>query len=349
MFALRIARTCPSISLTKELPMSSLPLKIGDNVAQRFEGTQLSRLTKEREAQHFSPAQELSKKTVILFSVPGAFTTVCTDHLHQLAQKVEAFQKLDASVYCISADNRDVVHAWATAHDENHPNTPSAHQIQFIPDYNRKLVELAGLPVHLGPPRDLGTVWPRAVFTIMDGIIRDVQQEVELKDLKVTHPDHVLKRLDTYKSQINKHADTIKEHTDLYPQYERLQLRVYNNTNNTDFASTYSLEELPELSEKVDGLKRELARLKGEEEAFKEKALQYKDLYIQKKREKERGLITHLYGPGATWNFQELEKTLNTESETIENIIQTEPGLLRNMRQLGLDSGAIKPRLMFGV
>lgn len=113
----------------------------------------------------------LGSGTVVLFSVPGAFTPTC--HLNHLPGYVSSADDLKAAgadkVICATVNDHHVVKAWAEA-------TGALGRVDFIAD------GLGKLAVALGLERDLsggglGLRFGRASVLIRDGKVVLVNQE----------------------------------------------------------------------------------------------------------------------------------------------------------------------------
>eukprot|EP01055_Gregarina_sp_Pseudo9_P002226 Gregarina_sp_Pseudo_9__2225@NODE_2564_length_952_cov_2534_740416_g2351_i0_p1_GENE_NODE_2564_length_952_cov_2534_740416_g2351_i0NODE_2564_length_952_cov_2534_740416_g2351_i0_p1_ORF_typecomplete_len244_score33_96Redoxin/PF08534_10/2_5e30Redoxin/PF08534_10/2_9e03AhpCTSA/PF00578_21/9_9e13AhpCTSA/PF00578_21/2_1e03Glutaredoxin/PF00462_24/2_5e03Glutaredoxin/PF00462_24/1_6e11GST_N_3/PF13417_6/2_7e05DUF836/PF05768_14/0_0067GST_N_4/PF17172_4/0_065GST_N_2/PF13409_6/0_16DUF3945/PF13101_6/0_58DUF3945/PF13101 len=74
-------------------------------------------------------------KTVVFFSLPGAFTPTCsTSHLPRYDELAPAFKKAGVdTIYCVSVNDSFVMNAWA----QHHQST----QVTMIPDGNGEFTE----------------------------------------------------------------------------------------------------------------------------------------------------------------------------------------------------------------
>jgi len=116
-------------------------------------------------------AEVLGSGTVVLFSVPGAFTPTC--HLNHLPGYVAAADQLKAAgvdrIVCATANDHHVVKAWAEA-------TGAIGTIDFIAD------GLAKLAIELGVERDLsggglGIRFGRTSMLIRNGVVEKLNLE----------------------------------------------------------------------------------------------------------------------------------------------------------------------------
>ena len=82
-----------------------------------------------------------ANKTVIVFSLPGAFTPTCSStHVPRFNQLAPTFKKLGVDdIVCMSVNDGFVMNAWKE--DEQ------AHNLTFIPDGNGEFTEKMGLLV----------------------------------------------------------------------------------------------------------------------------------------------------------------------------------------------------------
>ncbi|MFT5759205.1 MAG: glutaredoxin-like protein [Alteromonadaceae bacterium] len=107
----------------QQVPSVTFPLRNGDDWAQR------------------TTAEIFEHKTVVLFSLPGAFTPTCSSsHLpryDELAAKF--FTNGVDEIVCLSVNDTFVMNAWAAAQ-----NTKN---ISFLPDGNGEFTEAMGLLV----------------------------------------------------------------------------------------------------------------------------------------------------------------------------------------------------------
>lgn len=80
-----------------------------------------------------------SKRKVILFSVPGAFTPTCSNnHLPGFIQSLEAFKQLNIdAVACTAVNDSFVMHAWG--------ESAGADNIDMLADGNGSFVRSIGL------------------------------------------------------------------------------------------------------------------------------------------------------------------------------------------------------------
>lgn len=113
----------------------------------------------------------LGTGTVVMFTVPGAFTPVC--HLNHLPGYLEAAEQFKAAgvnkIVCAAANDHHVVKAWAESNG-------ALKSIEFIAD------GVAALAKALGLERDLteggmGIRFGRHALIIVDGVVKRVASE----------------------------------------------------------------------------------------------------------------------------------------------------------------------------
>lgn len=116
-------------------------------------------------------ADVLGTGTVVMFTLPGAFTPTC--QLNHLPGYLAAIDKFKAAgvdkVVCATANDHHVVKAWAES-------TGARDKIEFIAD------GLAKLATELGLQRDLssgglGIRFGRHALIVVDGVVRHVATE----------------------------------------------------------------------------------------------------------------------------------------------------------------------------
>ncbi|WP_338722603.1 peroxiredoxin [Devosia sp. XK-2] len=107
----------------------------------------------------------LGQGTVVLFSVPGAFTPTC--HVNHLPGFVANAAKMRASgvdrIVCAATNDHHVMKAWAEA-------TNALDDIVFLADGNTALAQALGLDKDMSGT-GLGRRFARAAMIIRDGIV----------------------------------------------------------------------------------------------------------------------------------------------------------------------------------
>ena len=127
-------------------------------------------------------------KTVVVFSLPGAYTPTCsTTHLPRFNELAPTLSKNGVDeIYCLSVNDTFVMNAWAA---EQH-----AENIKFIPDGNGEFSEKMGMLVE---KQDLGfgkRSW-RYSMLVKDGVIDKmfIEPEKPGDPFEVSDADTMLK------------------------------------------------------------------------------------------------------------------------------------------------------------
>jgi glutaredoxin/glutathione-dependent peroxiredoxin len=111
-------------------------------------------------------------KTVVLFSVPGAFTPTCHNrHLPgYLAQHDALKAKGVATIACLAVNDEHVVRAWAAAN-------AVGDRILMLSDGNADFARTLGLDADMSK-FGLGTRARRASLVVEDGVVKTINLEV---------------------------------------------------------------------------------------------------------------------------------------------------------------------------
>ncbi|QQR38153.1 peroxiredoxin [Devosia rhizoryzae] len=107
----------------------------------------------------------LGQGTVVLFSVPGAFTPTC--HVNHLPSFVSNAAKLEAAgvsrIVCVATNDHHVMKAWAEASD-------ALDTVDFIADGNADLARALGLDKDFAK-FGMGVRYARAAMIIKNGVV----------------------------------------------------------------------------------------------------------------------------------------------------------------------------------
>jgi glutathione-dependent peroxiredoxin len=135
--------------------------------------------------------QLFAGKTVIVFSLPGAFTPTCSStHLPRYNELQPVFTKLGVDeILCVSVNDTFVMNAWK--------DDQKAEKITFIPDGNGEFTEGMGMLVG---KEDLGfgkRSW-RYSMLVKDGVVEKmfIEPNEPGDPFKVSDADTMLKYLD---------------------------------------------------------------------------------------------------------------------------------------------------------
>ena len=104
-------------------------------------------------------------KKIVVFSLPGAFTPVCSStHLPGYEAKYEEFKKLGVGeIYCVSVNDAFVMKSWADKHD--------VKKVKMLPDGNAHFTKSTGMLVK---KENLGfgdRSWRYSMY-VEDGVIK---------------------------------------------------------------------------------------------------------------------------------------------------------------------------------
>ena len=141
-----------------------------------------------------------SKKNVILFSLPGAFTPTCsTFQLPDFDKLYDEFSKLGIDeIYCISVNDSFVMNAWAKHHN--------IEKIKVIPDGNGEFTRKMGMLVN---KNNLGfgqRSWRYAVLVnnceIVESFIeKGFEDDCDDDPYEASSPQNILNFLKDHKKQ----------------------------------------------------------------------------------------------------------------------------------------------------
>ena len=130
-------------------------------------------------------------KRCILFSLPGAFTPICSNQMLPNYEKLhKAFKEMGIDqIYCMSVNDSFVMNAWAA--DQKLKN------IKVIPDGNCTFTDKIGMGVMKEEPGFGRRSW-RYSAIINDGVVEKVFEEAGKGDntkgdpYEVSSPEHML-------------------------------------------------------------------------------------------------------------------------------------------------------------
>ncbi|MBL4679396.1 MAG: glutathione peroxidase [Pseudomonadales bacterium] len=128
-----------------------------------------------------------ASRTVIVFSLPGAFTPTCSGtHLPRYEELAPTFRQEGVDeIVCISVNDGFIMHAWA--------NDQALNNIRLLPDGNGEFTDKMGMLVD---KRDLGfgsRSW-RYSMLVKDGVIEKmfIEPDVEGDPFSVSDADTML-------------------------------------------------------------------------------------------------------------------------------------------------------------
>jgi glutaredoxin/glutathione-dependent peroxiredoxin len=133
-------------------------------------------------------AELFSGKTVLLFSVPGAFTPTCSaKHLPGFVQNAAALKaKGIDTVACIAVNDVFVMNAWGK-------DQGAGDAVMMLADGNGDFSKAVGLTMD-GSKFGMGTRGQRFSFIAKDGVVTQLNVEAP-GEFKVSSAEHALSQL----------------------------------------------------------------------------------------------------------------------------------------------------------
>jgi glutaredoxin/glutathione-dependent peroxiredoxin len=127
-------------------------------------------------------------KTVLLFSVPGAFTPTCSaKHLPGFVQNAEALKaKGIDTIACIAVNDVFVMNAWGK-------DQSAGDKVLMLADGNGDFSKAVGLTMD-GSKFGMGTRGQRFSFVAKDGLVTQLNVEAP-GEFKVSSAEHALSQL----------------------------------------------------------------------------------------------------------------------------------------------------------
>ena len=119
--------------------------------------------------QDLSTDSVFAGKKVVLFSVPGAFTPVCSaQHLPGFVQHLPQFKAQGVEVACLAVNDPFVMKAWGEAH--------KAGGVTLLPDGNATFTKALGLEMD-ATAKGLGIRGQRFALYAENGIVKSLAVE----------------------------------------------------------------------------------------------------------------------------------------------------------------------------
>jgi glutaredoxin/glutathione-dependent peroxiredoxin len=118
-----------------------------------------------------NPAELFAGKKVVVFSLPGAFTSTCsTKHLPGFVAKVPELKAKGVDlVACLSVNDGAVMQAWAEAHG-------ALGKLVMLADGNAEFTKALGIEVDLTKAQ-MGLRARRGLLTFTDGKLTSIEME----------------------------------------------------------------------------------------------------------------------------------------------------------------------------
>jgi glutaredoxin/glutathione-dependent peroxiredoxin len=136
---------------------------------QKLPSVTIKRTTGNPGGEEVDPSALFAGKTVIMFSLPGAFTPTCS--AKHLPGYVARYDELRAKgvdlIACLSVNDVFVMQAWADEHK-------AAGKVEMLADGAAAFSKALGIEFDIP---HMGTRARRGVFTIVDGVVKTVELE----------------------------------------------------------------------------------------------------------------------------------------------------------------------------
>jgi peroxiredoxin (alkyl hydroperoxide reductase subunit C) len=139
-------------------------------VGQKVPSVTIKQATPEG-ASDVDPAALFAGKKVVLFSLPGAFTSTCsTKHLPSYVRELPQLRAKGVDIVaCLSVNDAWVMKAWAEQHD-------ALGKIVMLADGSAQFSKALGIELDLTKAQ-MGMRCGRGVFVIEDGTVKSVEME----------------------------------------------------------------------------------------------------------------------------------------------------------------------------
>jgi peroxiredoxin (alkyl hydroperoxide reductase subunit C) len=117
------------------------------------------------------PAALFAGKTVVMFSLPGAFTPVCSkEHLPGYVARYDELRAKGIDlIACLSVNDAHVMRAWGESQE-------ALGKIVMLADGNAAFTKALGIEVDLSAPH-MGVRARRGLLTIKDGVVQSIDME----------------------------------------------------------------------------------------------------------------------------------------------------------------------------
>jgi peroxiredoxin len=157
------------------------------NVGDRVPSGTLKQMTKDGPS-NVTTDQLFAGKTVVLFSVPGAFTPTChAKHLPGFVEKYDQFKAKGVdTVACLAVNDVFVMDAWGKA-------SGVGEKIAMLADGNAEFTKALGLELDASG-FGMGTRGKRFALVVKDGVVKQLNVE-SAGEFRVSAADHVLGQL----------------------------------------------------------------------------------------------------------------------------------------------------------
>ena len=127
-------------------------------------------------------------KTVVLFGIPAAFSSTCTQtHMPSFSKKMDTLKAQGIEVMCTAVNDPFVLGAWAR-HTQAHP------EIVLLSDWNAEFAKTLGLTMD-GSDAGLGTRSARYSMIVENGIVTHLNLEPNSVECTVSSGDAIFPNL----------------------------------------------------------------------------------------------------------------------------------------------------------
>ena len=140
------------------------------------------------DAEKVDVAAALRGKTVVVFGLPGAFTSTCSGkHVPGYLARLDALKRKGVDeVWCVSVNDGETMAAWAHG-------LGALGKIRFLGDGNGELTKELGLERDLTAD-GMGIRMKRCSFLVVDGVVQKAHVEAPGK-FEVSDADTMLREL----------------------------------------------------------------------------------------------------------------------------------------------------------
>ena len=129
----------------------------------------------------------LGKNKIVIFGLPGAFTTTCSKfHLPSFINNADKIRdKGIEKIFCIAVNDPFVMNAWGEVNK-------IGKNITMLADPYLSFTKLIGAEVDRNA-RGMGIRSSRYVMIVENFVVQNIQEEKETKNCSITSADNVLK------------------------------------------------------------------------------------------------------------------------------------------------------------
>lgn len=161
-------------------------------VDSEFPNVVLTRYNRFNQRENFRTHDELKNRRVVVFTVPGAWTPVCTNkHLPGFKNDANTVLGLNIdNIVCIAPDKVDVVRAWNQVHGD-----PT--KIDMWADNENELTVKMGLGYDMSGGRAQGLGMMRTAFVVNNLKVEWIGIDEDAANCVLSHADNVINYLKT--------------------------------------------------------------------------------------------------------------------------------------------------------